>query len=148
MKRTRTPAHKVNRRQRAAAIAKLSEIVDSDSVAPYVAAKAAAALLASAHREEDADDERDESAGLKTLVLPANGREHPDQVYGFPTDGSEPRRVVILEPTPEVAAARVRHLARLSRNRSDTAVREARLSDIGLLPVLGGMIPADGLRAA
>ncbi|HZZ26213.1 MAG TPA: hypothetical protein VFE60_28305 [Roseiarcus sp.] len=137
MKRKRTPAHKVNRRQRAAAIAKLAEIVDSDSVAPYVAAKAAAALISAAGRDDDAEDERDESTPGKVLIIPANGREHPDQVYGFPTDESEPRRVVILEPTAEVAAARARHLARLSRNRSDAAVREARLSDIGLLPAPG-----------
>ena len=129
----RQPAAKVTAKQREKALAAHVAILDDPRAPAYAKVRSASAILNEGARN-DAEEPEVNPEGLKTLVLPANGREHPDQVYGFPTDGSEPRRVVILTPTPEVAAARVRHLARLNRNRSDTADREARLWDIGLLP--------------
>ena len=68
--RRRTPAHKVNRKQRADAIKALASIVRSD-VQPYVKAKAAAALL-------------------------NNGREPEDDNRAFARDPNEPRKLVVL----------------------------------------------------
>ncbi len=83
-KRNRTPAHKVNRRQKALAIRALADIVSSpdESVQPYVRAKAAASLLG-ADKTASADEPAvlDPDGPSVVIFLPHNGVE----VRGFPT---------------------------------------------------------------
>jgi hypothetical protein len=83
MKRKRTPAHKVNRRQKALAIKALTAIVSSPDAAEYVRAKAAAALLNNGRDAPDSDTPlRDPDAPRIYTVLPDNERQ-PDVRYGL-----------------------------------------------------------------
>jgi hypothetical protein len=76
-KRSRTPAHKVNRRQKALAIRALTAIVSSPDAAEYVKAKAAAALLNNGRDAPDPDAPlRDPDAPQVVVTLPWNGRDH------------------------------------------------------------------------
>ncbi len=88
MKKRRTPAHRVNKRQRALAIKVLTSIVESPDVAEYVRQKAAQTLL---QGDPDAPDtgsvvERDPDAPRKYVVLPDNGR-NPHVRYGLYDEG-------------------------------------------------------------
>jgi hypothetical protein len=69
-KRNRTPAHRVNRKQRALAIRALTAIVSSPDAAEYVKAKAAAALL-NYGKDVDADAIlQDDDRPWKVIILP------------------------------------------------------------------------------
>ena len=98
MKR-RTPAHKVNKRQKALAIKALTSIVELDDAQPYVKAKAAAALLNNGREPADGLPERDPNEPRKYVILPAKdgdanvryGLHDPDQLVvivprGFPAE--------------------------------------------------------------
>jgi hypothetical protein len=93
MKRKRTPPHRVNRKQRASAIAALSKIVADESVAPYVQAKAASALLGADRAAAD-EPQRDPDAPRKFVILPANGRD-ANVRYGLYDDD----QIVVQVPT-------------------------------------------------
>lgn len=69
----RPPRHKVNRKQRAKAIAALSKIVNSDAQ-PYVVAKAAAALIGAAKIDDDDAPERDPDAPRTIIFMPRKGK--------------------------------------------------------------------------
>ena len=76
MKRKRTPAHRVNRRQKALAIKALTSIVESRDAAEYVRARAAAALLNSGKEAPDPDAPlRDPDAPCAIIILPDNNRD-------------------------------------------------------------------------
>jgi hypothetical protein len=71
----RPPRHKVSQRQRAKAISTLASIVADESIAPYVRAKSANALIGAAKIDDDALPEVDPDAPRKLIVLPDNGRD-------------------------------------------------------------------------
>ena len=90
--RRRTPAHRVNRKQKALAIKALSEIVQSDAQ-PYVKAKAAAALLNNGREPADGLPERDPNEPRKLVVLPDKGND-PGVRFGI----YEPDQLVAIVP--------------------------------------------------
>lgn len=126
MKR-RTPAHKVNKRQKALAIKALTSIVESDDAQPYVKAKAAAALLNNGREPADGLPERDPNEPRKYVILPAKdgdanvryGLHDPDQLVvivprGFPAE-VRPEEFYVPKPlgvVDENALCRVRAEAR------------------------------------
>ena len=69
----RPPRHKVNRKQRAKAIAALSKIVDSNAQ-PYVVAKAAAAIIGAAKIDDDDAPERDPDAPGTIIFMPRKNK--------------------------------------------------------------------------
>jgi hypothetical protein len=94
MKRKRTPAHRVNKRQKALAIRALTSIVESPDVAEYVRAKAAAALLNNS-KDVDADAIlQDDDRPWKVIILPDKFTD-PGVRYGQYED----RQGVIIVPT-------------------------------------------------
>jgi hypothetical protein len=144
--RRRTPAHKVNKTQRAAAIAKLAEIVDNDSVAPYVAAKAAAALLSAEKIDRGDDPDGDPDAARTYLTIPDNQRD-PGVRYGL--HSPETQRTVIvptwagfpLELQPESHYSAIEQpigvVASMAASKARVAAaleqRNAELTDMGFL---------------
>lgn len=124
--RHRTPSHRVNKRQRAAAIKTLAAIVESPDAAEYVKAKAAASLLNDDREATDADSfAADPDAPRRFVILPDNGRQSNVR-YGL---HSEDQCVVIvpkgwpMEVMPESHYAGVTKPAgvadRSSRNRAE-----------------------------
>jgi hypothetical protein len=97
----RTPAHKVSKKQRAAAIEKLAAIVDDGSTPSYVAAKAAAAIIAAADRDTEHEPKEGDSE-RKIIVLPWNKR--PSIQAGAPVlprfgiTGDPDQAIVIIPP--------------------------------------------------
>jgi hypothetical protein len=78
-KRKRTPAHCVNKRQKALAIKALTSIVESPDAATYVVAKAAAALLNNGKDAPESDVPLlDPDAPRTVIFLPRRDR-HPGQ---------------------------------------------------------------------
>jgi hypothetical protein len=93
-KRNRTPAHRVNRKQRALAIRALTAIVSSPDAAEYVKAKAAAALLNNC-KDADADAIlQDDDRPWTVVILPDKGND-PGVRYGQ----YEERQSVIIVPS-------------------------------------------------
>lgn len=119
-KRQRTPASKVNRRQRMLAIRTLEKILTDPSSPPHVKMGASRALL---NDGKAAGDDAEFKAGLSAsdeprpkLILPSNCREPEGFVYD---DYS--KDVVVLAPTREQMPFRIAHLARLARMKARSA---------------------------
>ena len=97
-KRNRTPAHRVNRRQKALAIRALTAIVESPDAAEYMRARAAAALLNGAREAPDSDVPlRDPNAPGTKIFLPDNGR-NPNVKFG-PQGNTSP--IIYNSSTPQ-----------------------------------------------
>jgi hypothetical protein len=73
MKRTRTPGHKVNKRQRADAIKALHATVTDDASPTYAHVRAATALLGGKGAQYEAD-EVDPDAPIVRQIAPWNSR--------------------------------------------------------------------------
>jgi hypothetical protein len=104
-KRKRTPAHQVNRRQKALAIKALTSIVESPDAAEYVRARAAAALLNNGKDAPDSDvPMREPDAPGAIIILPDNGRDRrvvrlgPERVgQSFIYDSRTPEGIADME---------------------------------------------------
>jgi hypothetical protein len=99
-KRNRTPAHRVNRRQKALAIKALTAIVESPDAAEYVRGRAAAALLNNGKDAPESDVPlRDPAVPRAIIFLPDNHRNRRSLVPLGPQGGSSP--VIYDSSTPE-----------------------------------------------
>ena len=87
-KRNRTPAHRVNRRQKALAIKALTAIVELPNAAEYVRARAAAALLNGGKEAPESDVPLRDTDEPRTIIfLPDNHRDRRSLVPLGPRQG-------------------------------------------------------------
>lgn len=127
-KRRRTPAHKVNQRQRAAAIKALEKIVADPNAPTHAVAASARALLNDGRpSSEDEANAKAGEADARFVFLPSNGRETDLGKTVYPTleaareaaEAGEKSGIFIYD-TPDSSRHRAEHIARLERRRGRT----------------------------
>ena len=109
MKRTRTPPHKVSKRQRASAIAALHQVVKNPAAAEYVRAKAAASIIFASKIDDGSAPDRDDDAPRAVVFLPRKdpppGRQEEEPPVEFLLGPREDSPVVIYDSTTQEGLA-------------------------------------------